>query len=282
MKLNRRLVTLLVGIGLVLANMPMVQFMPKELYFPASMIVFYISSFTLYRKYRGQIVYVGLLLALPLFSAHLIVLLSTGALYVFSTPHFIYSVLGIFSGYCFYKSKSLVAKGSMLAVLVVICVFTVFWGYHYWFNFYNYGSPMGGSKKQVDAGWVYTLTDNDTVQSERYRNKLVVLDFFTTYCAVCFEKFPIFQEKIDKYKQNANIEFAAVNIPWGKDTAGMAEHIFKMNGCKFPLIVNHSKLDSVLGVNCYPTVLILKNNKLLFRGSIEDIDAVVANEMAKR
>src|SRR5690606_11453789 len=62
------------------------------------------------------------------------------------------------------------------------------------------------------------LIDQNGDRVELLENKMIILDFWTTNCGVCFKKFPDFERIMKKYDSNSNIVFYAVNMPIKRDT----------------------------------------------------------------
>lgn len=84
-------------------------------------------------------------------------------------------------------------------------------------------------KKTPNFIWVNK--NNDSVTNEISRGKILVLDFWTTNCGICFKKFPDFNKLALKYKSNNNILFASVNLPVKTDTIGKAKAMLKKYDC---------------------------------------------------
>ncbi len=117
-------------------------------------------------------------------------------------------------------------------------------------------------KNQEDE--IVTFNDND----------IVVLDFWTTSCGICFEKFPDYEQVFYKYSNNKNVKIYSVNVSLKKDTPSKTKDLVQALGYKFPTlyadgILNKKKLDRY-GIRSYPHLLIIKNNKIQYSGRMEN------------
>jgi len=54
--------------------------------------------------------------------------------------------------------------------------------------------------------------DGNLILSADYKGKVLVLDFWTTWCGVCLKAFPDFQEVYEKFKDHPDVAFLAVNM----------------------------------------------------------------------
>ncbi len=122
-------------------------------------------------------------------------------------------------------------------------------------------------------------------------HKVIVLDFWTTSCAVCFEKFPDFEKLYLKFKNNPKIKFYSVNVPLKRDSLYKTEKLVKKLGYKFPTIylTSREKTEKKLNIDGYPYFVIIKNNRIRFEGylnidnnvfiynTIDEIDRLIAN-----
>lgn len=58
-----------------------------------------------------------------------------------------------------------------------------------------------------------------------YRNKVVVLDFWATWCSPCKESFPKMQELVNKYKSDTGVVFLFIDVWERKDTKKVKETV---------------------------------------------------------
>jgi len=135
-----------------------------------------------------------------------------------------------------------------------------------------------GSLAAID----FTLTNMDgkKVRLSDYKGKMVVLDFWATWCGPCRGSFPRMQELVKKYK-NKNIEFFFVDV-WEKtkpaETKKAVSEFITANKYTFQVLFDYQDdIVSKYKVNGIPAkFLIDKNGNMLFvEGSIEKLAALI-------
>jgi thiol-disulfide isomerase/thioredoxin len=109
------------------------------------------------------------------------------------------------------------------------------------------------------------------VSEINFKNKIVLLDFWTTSCGACFRKFPKLQEAYEKYRSDPSIMVVAVNAPIQEDKAGQAFQMIREREYSFPVVVTKEEnLAEKFGVQAYPTTFVIsQNGNIVFKGSIE-------------
>jgi len=103
-----------------------------------------------------------------------------------------------------------------------------------------------------------------------------VLDFWTTSCGVCFKKFPKLQALQEKYKNDTNIIIHAINIPIKRDSVLQPFKVIEKIGYSFSVVVGINNIQSVFGIDGYPSVFIVRNGKIVFYGEIEDVSEFIS------
>jgi len=187
-----------------------------------------------------------------------------------SIPRLIIEIFGCISGYLFFRLKGVVLR--TLITLISIFILFIYTSVlsPYWVHYTNFKNFTAKENIQAPIGWsAYTKT-NDSVSADSYQNKIVIFDFWNTGCGVCFRKFPKLQRLYDQYKTDTNIIIQAVNIPLERDTFGMAYKIILEKKYTFPVVIGSVGMGRLFAVSSYPTTIVLKNQRVLFRGDIDE------------
>lgn len=192
------------------------------------------------------------------------------------TPNFIMAMAGIVCGAwladSFNKKQAIVVSALVTAACLVFSI----WYYRslhlYWFNYLNNGTFTGKVTETVkDNSWYIVSQNNDTLRQSYYQDKIVLFDFWNTACGGCFKKFPDIERIYRHYKDHPDFVLNAVNIPIKRDTAGMAFTMMEKYNTtySFPVFVADSTMSNTFDINGFPKVIIMKNNKIVFRGQVE-------------
>lgn len=150
------------------------------------------------------------------------------------------------------------------------------------------------AKKSVnEASHDFTLKDVDgnTVKLSDLRGKVVVLDFWATWCGPCKASFPGMQQAVNKYKDDPNVKFLFLHT-WEKgsgDPIAGAKKYVTDNNYSFQVLMdlrnpenNQSAVASAYKVTGIPTKIIIDpNGQVRFNtsGGGADVDKIV-NELS--
>jgi thiol-disulfide isomerase/thioredoxin len=186
-------------------------------------------------------------------------------------PQLVIQTIGIICGYLYWKLEKSFGLLSFLPGCL-ITVFMFFQGYDYWLHYLNYETFTG----KVNA---YSLSQkleginqhNNKVTNQTFDNKIVLLDFWTTSCGVCFQKFPQLQAFYDKHKNDDSIAVFAVDKPLEEDTQNSAFKVIEEKGYNFPVLLpTDEELPEKFGVKAYPTTFVIdKQGNVVYKGGIE-------------
>jgi thiol-disulfide isomerase/thioredoxin len=197
-------------------------------------------------------------------------------------PNILSTIIACICGWLFNTVKQRVYKFAIIVFSICLCIYFVFWGIDVYDHYYYYRNFTGKTNQRVIPEWSsYIAVDSDF--SAKYNDeKLILFDFYNTWCSVCIGKFPKFQDAYNRYKNYPNMLVYAVDIPWQNDTTGMALQMVRSRGYTFPVLIGKTGLDTILCITWYPTVILLKGNRIIYKGDIEQVDKYIIEEESKK
>lgn len=120
---------------------------------------------------------------------------------------------------------------------------------------------------------------NDSFFFSVPKDSIVVLDFFYTSCGPCIAAIPHLKE-IDSLYKNKGVAVMGIN-PMKNDHPRL-ERFVKYHGINYPiLLVENEVARQQFGVSAYPTLLIIKNNQVVFQqeGFSKELKDVIIKEL---
>lgn len=116
----------------------------------------------------------------------------------------------------------------------------------------------------------FTLYDLDgnKVSLKDFKNKILILDFWATWCGPCRQSFPAMQKAVDKYANDNDVKFLFINA-WenAEDKKENASNFIKSNGYRFQVLLDETnEVISKYKVSGIPTkVFIDKKGNIRFK-----------------
>jgi thiol-disulfide isomerase/thioredoxin len=109
--------------------------------------------------------------------------------------------------------------------------------------------------EDVSEATAFTLTrlNGDQFKLNEYRGKVIVMNFWATWCGPCLTEMPLFEKTLAKYKEDQNVIFLAVTTDEDRELVApfLKQH-------KFNLPVAYAEyLDAHFSINSIPTTIIL-------------------------
>jgi cytochrome c biogenesis protein CcmG, thiol:disulfide interchange protein DsbE len=99
--------------------------------------------------------------------------------------------------------------------------------------------------------------DGQTLRLSSYRGKVVLLDFWATWCVPCREEIPHFLELEDKYRADG-FEIIGVSMDDGPEPVRSFSREFHMN---YPVVMGNAKIGELYGgVLGLPIAFLLDRN----------------------
>ena len=98
---------------------------------------------------------------------------------------------------------------------------------------------------------------NDLMTLNTYKEKLIILDFWATWCVPCIKSFPLFNELQRKYARNVQLILVS---PQTKETQ---ESFFRTHDVKLPSLVEDKTLKEYFPHNSVPHEVWIKKGKVV-------------------
>jgi cytochrome c biogenesis protein CcmG/thiol:disulfide interchange protein DsbE len=108
-----------------------------------------------------------------------------------------------------------------------------------------FGRDHGGRSRQNPVAPDFTLTqlDGKPLQLSSYRGKVILLDFWATWCDPCREEIPHFVELQNKYA-NQGLQIIGVSMDDSIDPVRPFAEQFHMN---YPVVMGNAKTGELFG-----------------------------------
>jgi peroxiredoxin len=119
---------------------------------------------------------------------------------------------------------------------------------------------------QAAPSFELALLDGRTVSSRSLKGRVVVLDFWTTWCPPCRREFPELEKVYARFQARRDVAFYAVDGGRG-DTPEQARRYFREAGYRLPVAYDHgSKVYEAFGAPGFPTLVVIdREGRLRFR-----------------
>jgi len=146
-----------------------------------------------------------------------------------------------------------------------------FQGWHYWIHKSQYGTFTGEVSYSLPAKFEAFDEKKNLIDENDFNDKVILLDFWTTNCGICFKKFPQVQAVYEKYKNDSSVMILAVNAPLEEDKPNQAFDDTQKRGHTFSVVITKDEdLAEKFGVKGYPTTFVINpNGQVIFKGDIE-------------
>jgi cytochrome c biogenesis protein CcmG/thiol:disulfide interchange protein DsbE len=118
---------------------------------------------------------------------------------------------------------------------------------------------VGCAKKQPDYGMApqFTLPDinGNQVSLSDFKGKVVILDFWTTWCGPCVKEVPHFIELYDKYKEQG---FEMVGISLDQGGADDVKPFVEKMGVNYTMLIGSQDITKKYGgISSIPTTFVI-------------------------
>ncbi|MEL6190659.1 MAG: TlpA disulfide reductase family protein [Bacteroidota bacterium] len=112
----------------------------------------------------------------------------------------------------------------------------------------------------------FVTLEGETVLPEESKGKVVVLDFWGTWCGPCLQAFPDMETLYDQYKDNEDVQFWFLNTLGNGDTPEIVQAFQERKQYTLPMALDLYGLQGELEISSIPNTLIIdKKGNIRFR-----------------
>ncbi len=116
------------------------------------------------------------------------------------------------------------------------------------------------SKPLPDVLSSYVDLKGKSLSPELIRNKIVIMDFWATWCGPCMQAMPFMQQVYEKYKNDSNVVFMIVNSG-SQNELSDAQNWWGNKTFSFPVYYNKDRtVGDKLGFNVIPATFVIDLN----------------------
>jgi thiol-disulfide isomerase/thioredoxin len=194
----------------------------------------------------------GWLKALLLVSLCLLVFVGTppAMLGLVAVSSYAASLAGIYGrrSWAVNRTQSVVTVTTVLAVIAVGSIF---------------GAPVLASRLATRAAntptpeFSITRLDGMAIDSSGFKGRVVVLDFWATWCPPCRQEFPELERLYRRYQANPNVTFLAIDVNRDGETPEKARAFVEKGRYTIPIAYDAKEVVTRLKAQGYPHLLLL-------------------------
>jgi peroxiredoxin len=141
--------------------------------------------------------------------------------------------------------------GMALAIMAVLAIITSL----AWSSPSQNGSQVAADQSVVAPNWELKDVNDKTIHSSDFKGKVVILDFWATWCAPCRMEIPGFIALQKKYAQQGLVVVGASVDEGGASTV---KQFMEKLGMNYPVVLADEKMqDQFGGIEVVPTTFVI-------------------------
>jgi peroxiredoxin len=280
-KLNDRLIATLLGIGnvavIIYVLLNLIDY-PNLISYLASIIIglYFITSLVFGLFFRQNIkLNIGLITSFMLLLALIasfrnigfffLGLLTLGATYI---------------GFYLATSKTNKPFGNIVSTLVIIITLggSLFYGKSLLLLLPNkkYEGETSKMLGKPMPPFQFTTLQGEVINSQNSTNKILVIDFWATWCKPCLAQFPSYSKAYEKYQADSTVKIIAVNTSGGNDSLPRVKSFVEKRNITFPIVYDSlGKFSAKAKIYSMPTTFVVNKQGIvvsIHRGFDENKD----------
>lgn len=143
----------------------------------------------------------------------------------------------------------------------------------------------GARHERMAPPWKLPSLDGTHLESAQFKGKVLVVDFWGSWCGPCRMELPLFQAAYEKYRDQG-VVFVGIN--WERATTNesrlqAAKQFVDQSGFTFPVVLDHDySVSTAYSVQAFPSLYVIdKTGKIRYRnvGFSPQIDALMGAQI---
>lgn len=174
-------------------------------------------------------------------------------------------------------------KSSWSKILILIVFGLFLWGVKLILPLINQQQNFGNLTAHYDKAIEFNqysaydpAVNNNISLAHNPTTEIYVIDFWQNYCAPCIKDMPVYNKLKNKYANNPKVKFISLLVykknEKRESVIATANEIIKDYDLKVkPLYIVRDSIKD-FDIKGYPTVCVVKNNRIIFKGNIDVLD----------
>jgi cytochrome c biogenesis protein CcmG/thiol:disulfide interchange protein DsbE len=113
------------------------------------------------------------------------------------------------------------------------------------------------NSRKLSPGFNLTDSTGASVKLSGYKGKVVLLDFWATWCGGCKVEIPWYMEFQNKYRDKG---LSVVGVSMDEDGWKSVKPFLAENNINYPIVIGNSDLGTLFGVTALPVTLLIDRN----------------------
>ena len=149
-------------------------------------------------------------------------------------------------------------------LLTLVLMFVILFGYVFASSYFRTGGCGGGpGAGSMAPSFSLPLLDGGTVTPEQYKGKVLVLNFWATWCAPCRKELPSLMSLYKKFKNHEN--FAMLAVACDEEGESAVRDLFNRQNVELPVALDpeQSVVFAKYGVSKFPETFFIDKTGLI-------------------
>jgi thiol-disulfide isomerase/thioredoxin len=157
------------------------------------------------------------------------------------------------------KNKPLILAGLAIAAVAALLVLTAAQKHSHAAK----ETAVTSAQPMAGPAWKLKGVDGKPVKSSDFAGKVVILDFWATWCGPCRMEIPGF---IELQKQYADKGLVVIGVSLDQDGASVVKSFVEKTGINYPVVLGDEKIVSAFGgVEGIPTTFVIDRGGKIIR-----------------